>query len=153
MKVVIKMTINDLLKEKGMSRYSLSKASGIPWATLSDICSGKTSLTRCNAQTIQKLSGAFRMPMEDILALTAEPCEGQKNGKPGDRAYLETNLSAHLKKAVNDYVQGEKDKVSYMDCLWGELYDSINSDLWSGVISEEQANYLRTKYLHGEEQE
>lgn len=151
--VVIKMTINELLKEKGMSRYSLSKTSGIAWATLSDICSGKTSLTRCNAQTLQKLSGALGMTIEDILALTVEPSESQKNGKPSDRSYLETNLSAHLQKAINDYVQGEKDKVSYMDCLWGELYGSINADLWSGIISEEQANYLRTKYLHGEEQE
>jgi len=52
MVVVMKMTINEVIKEKGMSRYSLSKRSGIPWATLSDICSGKTSLTRCNAQTL-----------------------------------------------------------------------------------------------------
>lgn len=150
--MVIKMTINELLKEKGMSRYILSKASGIPWATLSDICSGKTRLTHCNVQTLQKLSGALDMTIEDILALTVEPSESQKNGKPFDRSYLEKNLSAHLQKSINDYVQGEKDKVSYLDCLWGELYGSINADLWSGIISEEQANYLRTKYLHGEEQ-
>ena len=147
---VMKMTINELLKEKGMSRYSLSKASGIPWATLSDICSGKTSLARCNAQTIQKLSTAFELTIEEVLTLTTEPSESHGNGKPQDRSYLETNLSPHLQKAIDDYVQGEKDKVSYMDCLWGELYGSINADLWAGVISEEHANYLRTKYLHGE---
>jgi len=50
------MIINELLKEKGMSRYSLSKANGIPWANLSDICSGKTTIARCSAQTLQKLS-------------------------------------------------------------------------------------------------
>lgn len=153
MVVVMKMTINELLKEKGMSRYSLSKTSGIAWATLSDICSGKTSLTRCNAQTLQKLSSAFDMTIEEVLALTSEPLEQHENGKPCDRSYLETNLTNHLQKAINDYVQGEKDKVSYMDCLWGELYGSINADLWAGVISEEQANYLRAKYLYGEEQE
>lgn len=136
-----------------MSRYSLSKASGIPWATLFDICSGKTSLARCNAQTLQKLSGTLGMTIEDILALKVEPSKSQKNEKPCDRSYLETNLSFHLQKTINDYVQGEKDKVSYMDCLWGELYGSINADLWSGIISEEQANYLRTKYLNGEERE
>ncbi|MEG2687074.1 MAG: hypothetical protein RR954_08160, partial [Christensenellaceae bacterium] len=54
-------------------------------------------------------------------------------------------------KAICDYTQGEKNKVSYMDCLWGELYGSINSDLWSNCITEEQAQYLRTKYLYGEE--
>lgn len=148
-----KMTINEMIKAKGMSKYSLSKTRGIPWATLSDICSGKTSLARCNAQTIQKLSCAFEMTIEEVLALTVDNPENQKSGKPQERSYLETNLSAHLKKAILDYVDGENNRVSYMDCLWGELYGSINTDLWAGVISEEQANYLRTKYLYGEEPE
>ncbi len=151
--VVMKMTINELLKEKGLSRYSLSKISGIPWATLSDICSGKTRLVKCSAQTLQKLSNAFEMTIEEILMLQTETSENANNGKPQDRSYLETNLSAHLQKAINDYIQGEKDKVTYMDCLWGELYGSINADLWAGVISEEQAAYLRMKYLNGEEGE
>lgn len=147
------MTINELLKEKGMSRYALSKVSGIPWATLSDICSGKTSLARCNAKTAQKLADAFEISMEEVLKLTAEPSESQRNGKPQDRSYLETNLSDHLQKSIDDFVQGEKAEVSCLDCLWGELYGSINADFWAGVISEEQADYLRTKYLYGEEQE
>ena len=145
------MTINELIKEKGISRYSLSKTSGIPWATLSDICSGKTSLARCNAQTLQKLALALQMSIEEALALTADAVKNKVNGKPYDRAYLETNISAHLQKAINDYVEGEKNKVSYIDCLWGELYGSINADLWSGVISNEQADYLRTKYFLNEE--
>ena len=45
------------------------------------------------------------------------------------------------------YIQGEKDKVSYMDCLWGELYSAINSNQWSNAITQEQADYLRAKYL------
>ena len=118
MVVVMKMTINELLKEKGMSRYSLSKASGIPWATLSDICSGKTSLARCNAKTLQKLAGALEISIEEAIELEAEPLENEKSGKLNNRYYLETNLSDHLQKAIDDYVQGEKDKVSYMDCLW-----------------------------------
>lgn len=145
------MKINEMIKEKGMSRYSLSKQSGIPWATLSDICSGKTSLTRCNVKTLQKLSSALGMTIEEVLELQPEPDERTNDGKPQDRAYLEINLSAHLQKAIDDYIQGEKDHVTYMDCLWGELYGSINADLWAGIISEEQAGYLRTKYLYGEE--
>lgn len=108
MVVVMKMTINEVIKEKGMSRYSLSKRSGIPWATLSDICSGKTSLTRCNAQTLQKLATAFTMTIEEVLTLTEESKQHQEDGKPQDRSYLESNLSAHLQKAIGDYIQGEK---------------------------------------------
>ena len=32
-------------------------------------------------------------------------------------------------------------------CLWGELYSAINSNQWSNAITQEQADYLRAKYL------
>ena len=143
----------ELLKEKGLSRYRLSKTSGVPWATLADICSGKTSLNRCNAQTLSKLSKALDLSIEEILELKTEYSKSTKLGKPADKTYLETNLSPQLTKAIKDYEQGEKDNVSYRDCLWGELYGSINADLWASCITEEQAKYLREKYLYGEEQE
>ena len=54
---------------------------------------------------------------------------------------------ASLQKALDEYIQGEKDHVSYMDCLWGELYGAINSNQWSNAITLEQADYLRAKYL------
>lgn len=146
------MTIMELLKEKGLSRYSLSKTSGVPWATLADICSGKTSLNRCSAETLSKLSKALNLSIEEILELETESPKSEKTGKPADKTYLETNLSPQLTKAIKDYEKGEQDNVSYLDCLWGELYGSINADLWAGCISEEQANYLRKKYLYGEQE-
>jgi len=36
------------------------------------------------------------------------------------------------------------------DCLWGELYGSINSAFVDGDITEEQAWYLRENYLNME---
>ena len=56
-------------------------------------------------------------------------------------------MPASLQKALDEYIQGEKDHVSYMDCLWGELYGAINSNQWSNAITQEQADYLRAKYL------
>jgi len=69
MKWVIKMTINEIMKKKGMSRYRLAIISGIPWTTLSNICYGKKSLTQCDAKTIQKLSNALEMTTEEVLNL------------------------------------------------------------------------------------
>ena len=137
MMVVMNMTINDLLKEKGMSRYSLSKSSDIPWATLSDICSGKTSLIRCNAQTIQKLSSALDMTIEEVLALTAENSVQFDNVKPSDRPYLEKNISVHLQKAFDNFIRRENVMVPYMDCLLVDLYVSINAVFCPGVVLEE----------------
>ena len=141
------MTIQQVLREKSLSRYQLSKRSGIPWATLADICSGKTALTRCSAGTLGKLSAALDIPMEELLTMTVEQ-RLAPDGKPKDRSYLEKDLPASLQKALDEYIQGEKNHVSYMDCLWGELYGAINSNQWSNVITMEQADYLRAKYLY-----
>ena len=140
------MTIQQILREKGLSRYQLAKSSGIPWATLSDICSGRTSLTRCSAGTLSKLSAALDIPMEELLTMKVEQRQAP-DGKPKDRSYLERDLPASLRKALDEYIQGEKAHVSYMDCLWGELYGAINSNQWSNAITLEQADYLRAKYL------
>lgn len=66
---------------------------------------------------------------------------------PTDKAYLEKGLPASLQKAIDDFLQGEKEQVLHLDCLSDEIYGAINSNLWSGSITEEQAEYLRKKYL------
>ena len=106
------MTIQQILREKNLSRYQLSKKSGVPWATLADICSGKTTLSRCSAGTLMKLSSTLDIPMEQLITLTVEKPQ-MHGGKPTDRTYLEKNLPASLDKALREYIQGEKDKVSY----------------------------------------
>lgn len=146
MGAVMYMTIQQLLRERNISRYQLSKKSGVPWATLSDICSGKTNISRCNAGTLVKLASTLELPMEQLLMLTVEKSQTH-GGKPADKAYLETDLPASLEKALREYLLGEKKKVPYMDCLWSELYGAINSNQWSNAITQEQADYLRTKYL------
>ena len=64
------MTIQDALKEKNMSIYRLAKASGVPYATVNDICNGKAKLEKCSAETIYRLAHALDVSMEELLA----PC-------------------------------------------------------------------------------
>ena len=144
------MTIGELLEEKGLSRYRLSKISGVPLATLADICSGKTKFERCSAMTLSKLSKTLGISIEELILLETGS-DMDKDGKPQNKAYLETGLPESLKKALVEYIQGEKEQVPHMDCLWGELYGSINACQWGGRITLEQADYLRKKYLYMEE--
>ena len=58
------MIIDDLLAKRQMTRYRLAVDAGIPHATLSDICSGKTKLEKCSAETIYKLARVLNVPME-----------------------------------------------------------------------------------------
>ena len=85
--------------------------------------------------------------MAELLTMTVEQ-RLAPDGKPKDHSYLEKDLPASLQKALDKYIQGEKNHVSYMDCLWGELYGAINSNQWSNAITLEQADYLRAKYLY-----
>lgn len=146
------MTINELIQEKGFSRYRLSKISGVSWEALSDLCSGKTKLKRCSAATLSKLSKALEINMEELLLLEAGNSMDE-DGRPKDKRYLEKGLPESLQHSLDEYIQGEKEQVTHMDCLWGELYGSINACQWGGRITKEQADYLREKYLFGEEAE
>ena len=50
------MIINDLLEKEKMSRYRLSKESGVAMTTITDICSGKADLDKCAAGTLHKIA-------------------------------------------------------------------------------------------------
>lgn len=64
------MVINDTLKKRKMTKYELAKLSGVPYTTISDICSEKAQLEKCSAETLYKLSKALDISMETML----EPC-------------------------------------------------------------------------------
>lgn len=61
------MLINDKLIEQNMTMYRLSKESGVPQATLNDICSGKTDLEKCAAGTLYRIAKVLNVSVEDIL--------------------------------------------------------------------------------------
>lgn len=64
-----------------------------------------------------------------------------------DRSY-EYGLPGYLQHDLDAYKDGLKNGSDLMDCLWGELYGSINAaEITDGVITPEHADYLRQKYL------
>ena len=64
-----------------------------------------------------------------------------------ERSY-EYGLPGYLQHDLDAYKDGLKNKSPLLDCLWGELYGSINiAEINDGVITKEHADYLRAKYL------
>ena len=59
------------------------------------------------------------------------------------KEYYEINLPGYLQHDLDAMKEG---KWPY-DCLWGELYGSINCSFIDGDITEDHAWYLREKYL------
>lgn len=70
------------------------------------------------------------------------------NGKPLNKKYLEIGLPDYLSRDIENLLSAEKEKhCLHLDCFQDELYGSINAAYWDGDITEEQAAYLRKKYL------
>lgn len=61
------MNINDILKEKNMTKYRLAKKSGVPQTTVIDICNGKSKIENCSAGTVYKLAKALEISMETLV--------------------------------------------------------------------------------------
>ena len=59
---------------------------------------------------------------------------------------IEPNSVFYSKALQHDLLEFIKGEEPY-DCLWCELYSSINCDEVDQVIPEEEADYLRVKYL------
>ena len=136
------MIIEELLIKRKYTKYRLAVQAGIPHATLSDICSGKTRIEKCSAETVYKLAKVLNVPMELLTEDGIRQAEREQAYEFGLPEYLQQDLDA--------YKNGLKTHSSLLDCLWGELYGSINmAEISDGVITPEHADYLRKKYLYG----
>ena len=136
------MIIEDLLSRREMTKYRLAVESGVPHATLNDICSGKTKLEKCSAETVYKLAKALGVSMELLTEGGIRQAEREQAFEYGLPDYLQHDLDA--------YKDGLKSHSGLMDCLWGELYGSINmAEISDGISTPEHADYLRKKYFYG----
>lgn len=61
------MTVRELIENKNITLYRLSKNSGIPYTTVNDIYHGRTGLDKCTAETVYKLSKELGVSMEELL--------------------------------------------------------------------------------------
>lgn len=67
-----------------------------------------------------------------------------------DQGLYECALPEYLKHDLEIYLKGKEEGSPLLDCLWGELYSSINiAEINDRAITHDQAQYLRKKYLWG----
>ena len=143
------MDFKTFIAKRNITKYHLSKISGVPKTTIMDICAGRSKLERCSAKTIYQLAIALECTMEDIMKLEFEYND---DGLPCDKGYLECGLPDFLKESVQLMVEAWNKidtGVKYLrwDCDYCNLQTDINNAEVNGIISSEQAWYLREKYL------
>ena len=144
------MGLQDLLDHKKMSKYRLSKISGVPKTTIMDLCAGRSVIERCSAKTVHQLAKALQMTMEEVMDIAST--YDSVTGLPKDLSYYENDLPLFLvasieamKKAYRKIERGEE--YYEWDCDYCDLQSSINVAEIEQIISPEQAWYLREKYL------
>lgn len=143
------MDLQTFLDQKKISKYHLSKISGIPKTTIMDICAGRSNIERCSAKTVKQLAKALDCSMEEIMALSSPYDE---KGLPKDRSYLECGLPEFLQDSIRAMVDAW-DKLDSgqeyfrWDCDYCNLQTDINNAEVNLLISTEQAWFLREKYL------
>lgn len=64
-----------------------------------------------------------------------------------ERSY-EYGLPEYLQHDLDAFKEGSKTHSGLLDCLWSELYGSINvAQIDDNAITQEHADYLRHKFL------
>lgn len=61
------MVINELMMERKITKYRLSKESSVPQATINDICNGRADLEKCSAGTLYRIARVLNISIEKIL--------------------------------------------------------------------------------------
>lgn len=61
------MQLVELLEYRHITKYKLSKISGVPQTTIADICNGKSQISKCSAETVYLISKALNISMESLL--------------------------------------------------------------------------------------
>jgi len=61
------MTVQERLVEQNMTKYRLSRESGVPHTTVHDICSGKTRIEKCTAEVVYRIARVLTVPMEELV--------------------------------------------------------------------------------------
>ena len=109
------MLVNEKLKKLDMTKYRLSKESGVPQATINDICSGKADVDKCSAGTLYRIAKVLGVSIENIL----------ESAHTEERSSFETfksNTCHHVKDMGDvDFMLSllESDEIRKLyDCHW-----------------------------------
>ena len=89
------MSINEILINIGMTKYRLAKLAGIPNATLSELCSGKTSIEKCSGETLYKIAKVLNVSIESLLDDRMITLARERSYEYGLPSYLQHDLDIY----------------------------------------------------------
>ena len=91
----------------------------------------------CSGRNLLRLSKFLNVTIEELLNLEQEPYN----------PIYEKNIPEFLTSSIENVKKAKKKRSSLLDCYLDEVNSSINVCEVENMISKEQADYLRKKYL------
>ncbi len=154
------MDFNKLLEEKNISKYKLSKESGVPYSTVCDISTGKSVLLKCSAETVLRISHVLGMSAEELVGDISYPATntGKSSSESKEKEKKTKADGAAGKKAKKSINKTKKEenldpiKKAYLDkkAAREEAYKNYCEDLQSKIKEMGELNFL-VSYLKNNE--
>lgn len=126
----------------GKTAYQISKETGIPYTTISELTNGKININKCAADTVFRLSLYFRCPMDGILNRVSllTNVSGAYRGikyqwKPG----RDHSAELHIWDCGEDSIL---DKGEYSQARFYEVYSDMTELIIDRYIEEKEAKEL-----------
>lgn len=139
------MELEKYLKKNNISVYPLSKESGIPYTTLSNLVRMRSDPKECRVGTLLKLSKIFRTPLNDLVA-----GDIKEHCFIDDRVILDTSaLPKPLRNDIKKIETFDEKKDPQFFAMADTMLLTADRMLASGVIDKEVYAKLYAKYSLG----
>lgn len=139
------MNLGNYVDNLGISVYSLSKKSTVPYTTLSSICNGSADIKECRVNTLIKIADALRVNLLDLInnSLSAPI----KHNYIDDDVILEiSDLPKAIKTTIKELEEYDQNNdPMFFECA-DMLYMMADRFLKDGAIDSSTHDKLIMKY-------
>lgn len=139
------MNLSAYIKQRGISVYSLSKKSSVPYTTLCSICNGTADIMECRVNTLVKIADTLGVNLLDLInsSLTITP---EYNFIDGEIKIDFSGLPKAIKNTIKELEEYDRNNdTMFYECA-DMLYMMADRFLSDGAIDSETRDKLIMKY-------
>lgn len=139
------MNLSEYIKQQGISVYSLSKKSRVPYTTLCSICNGKADMMECRVNTLVRIADSLGVNLLDLInaSLSVPP---KYNFISNEIIIDSSDLPKALKNTITELEEYDRNNdTMFYECA-DMLYMMADRFLKDGVIDSETREKLIMKY-------
>ena len=139
------MNISTYIKKQGISVYSLSKKSTVPYTTLCSICNGTANVMECRVGTLVKIADTLGVNLLDVINSSLE-APVKYNFINSEIKIDSTDLPKALKSTIKELEEYDRNNdTMFYECA-DMLYMMADRFLKDGAIDSEIRDKLIMKY-------